>query len=476
MLDCADLLHAAFRTGNSALRLSARHSPLVTCHCFFAAALLGLLLLLNPVPLWAVQAAQNPAPQSAAPPQTAEKPSLEAQESQALQDAVRSSEDNPQVLIKNLEAFLERFPASARREQVLQFIYKSALRANDPQTAIQYGEKLLALKPDDPALLSSLVDLLDRQDDASSRVKALQYARKFVEHAEREVNESAPSAAGKDKSPESPSIMLAAAYLMRGKLYAKSGESDKAMADFQKSYAAYPSQQLAERLGDLAAKKNDLERALNEYATAFAFPGPGLDPSHREEVRRKLGSCYVALHQSEKGLGDMVLARYDELVRALAPRFQDSRQPNANLRDPFAYVLKRIDGSPLRLADYRGKVLVLEFWATWCGPCRAEGMLLERVVENFRNQPAAVFLAVNVDEDRTGVPAFLKEAQWTTPVAYAQGLDRLLGVQSLPTLLIFDRNGRVVFRLEGLDFERFVETVDKKLRETLSGLPQAASR
>jgi thiol-disulfide isomerase/thioredoxin len=437
---------------------------------------LSLLLLLNPVPLRAVQAAQNPATQPAAPPQTAAKAPLEAQESQELQDAVRSSEDNPQVLIKNLEAFLERFPASARRAQVLDFIYKSALRANDPQTAIRYGEKLLALEPDDPELLSSLADLLDRQDDASSRGKALQYAMKFVELAERKANESAPSAAGKEKSPELPSIMLAAAYLMRGKLYAKSGESDKAMADYQKSYAAYPTQQLAERLGDLAAQKNDLGRALNEYATAFVFPGPGLDPSHREEVRRKLGSCYVALHQSEKGLGDMVLARYDELVRALAPRFQDSGQPNANLRDPFAYVLKRTDGSPLRLADYRGKVLVLEFWATWCGPCRAEGRLLERVVENFRNEPAAVFLAVNVDEDRAGVPAFLKEERWTTPVAYAQGLDRLLGVQNLPTLVIFDRNGRVVFRLEGLDYERFVDALNKKVREILSALPQAASR
>jgi thioredoxin-related protein len=98
------------------------------------------------------------------------------------------------------------------------------------------------------------------------------------------------------------------------------------------------------------------------------------------------------------------------------------------------------------------------------------------VVENFRNEPAAVFLAVNVDEDRAGVPAFLKEAQWTTQVAYSQGLDRLLGVQSLPTLLIFDRNGRVVFRQEGLTYETFVETVDKKVREALSGLPQAASR
>jgi thiol-disulfide isomerase/thioredoxin len=437
---------------------------------------LTLLLLLNPVSLRGVQSAQNPSTHSAALPQAASKPSLEEQESQALQDAVRSSEDNPQVLIKNLEGFLERFPASRRREQVLEFIYKSALRANDPQTAIEYGEKLLEIKPDDPAILSSLVDQLERQDDASSRAKALQYATKFVERAEMELKQSAPSVAGKDKAPDSSSVMLAAAYLMRGKLYAESGESDKAAADYEKSYAAYPSQQLAERLGDLAAKKNDLERALNEYATAFAFPGPGIDPSHQEEVRRKLGSCYLALYPSEKGLGDLVLARYDELVRTLAPRFQDSRQPNANLRDPFAYVLRRTDGSPLRLADYRGKVLVLEFWATWCGPCRLEGRLLERVTQDFRNEPSAVFLAVNVDEDRGRVPGYLKEEQWTTPVVYAQGLDRLLGVLSLPTLMIFDRNGHVVLRQEGLVVSSFVETVDKKVREALGQSVAASSR
>jgi thiol-disulfide isomerase/thioredoxin len=444
-------------------------------HCSFAAVLLGLLLLLNPVCLWSVRAAQEPVAVSAAEPQAAQNPALDEQEFQALQDAVRSSEDNPQVLIKNLEGFLKRFPGSTRYEQVLQVIYKSALRANDPQTAIRYGEKLLDLKPDDPELLSSLVNLFDRRDDAASRVEALQYASKFVERAEKEVKESAPSAAGKNKSPDVP-VMLAAAYLMRGKLYAKSGETDKATADYEKSYAAYPSEQLAERLGDLAAKKNDLWRAVNEYATAFAFPSPGLDPSHREEIRQKLGSCYVALHQSKEGLGDLILARYDELMLELAPRFKDSRQPIANPKDPFAYVLERPDGSSVRLADYRGKVLVLEFWATWCGPCRMEGKLLERVTENFRNEPAAVFLAVNVDDDRAGVPAFLKEEQWTTPVAYARGLDRLLGVQALPTLVIFDRSGRVVFRQEGLALSSFVETLDKKVREALRGLPQAASR
>ena len=451
---------------------SARHSSLVTRHY---SALLGLLFLLSPFSLLAIQAGQNPSPPPAAPPQAGEKTSPKDQELQALKDLVNSSAGNPQALIKNLQAFLERFPTTSRREQVLTVIYQSALQANDPQTATEYGEKLLELKPDDVGLLSSMVDLLDRQADASSHAKALQYATKYVERLEKEAKESAPPAQGKDASPGALSVKLAAVYLKRGKLYAESSETEKAEADFEKSCAVYPSAQVAERLGDLAIKKNDLERALNEYATAFAFPGPGFDPTHRQEVRRKLGSCFVALHQSEKGLGDLVLARNDELMLELAPRFKESLPANANLKDPFAYVLERTDGAPVRLADYRGKVLVLEFWATWCGPCRTEGKLLEHVVETFRKEPAAVFLAVNVDEDRGAVPAFLKEEKWTTPVAYAQGLDHLLGIAALPTLMIFDRSGHVMFRQEGLG-SGFVETLDAKVREALHQSGPAASR
>jgi len=440
--------------------------------CVGSAALLAFLLSLNPGPMLFGQAAKQTAPKSPVQAQPAEKPTPEEEESRALEEAVRSSEDNPQALARNLESFLTRFPASRHREQVLRFIYNSALQANDPRTAAESAEKLLDLTPNDPELLSSLVDLLDRQGDAASRAKGLQYATKFVEYAEREA--PAPSKAGDDKSGDMPTLMRGLAYQARGKLYAKLGDTDKARADFEKSYALYPSGPLAERLGDLAAEKNDLDQAVREYATAFAFPGA--DPAEREEIRKKLGKCYVALHQSEKGLGDLTLARYDELVRSLAPRSKGSPEKNADLHDPFAYVLERTDGSPLRLADYRGKVVVMEFWATWCGPCRVEGKLFGRVEEKFRGNPEAVFLAVSVDEDRTGVTAFLKEEKWTTQVAFADGLDHLLAVRGIPTLVIFDRTGRVVFRLEGLDFDSFVETVDKRVREVLARPVQAVSK
>jgi thiol-disulfide isomerase/thioredoxin len=434
------------------------------------AILLGLLILACPRPVYALQ---QPAPKQATR-QNPGRPSPAEEESQALDKALRSAEGNPQALIRNLEAFLARFPKSPRRELILRTMYKQALQANDPAKAAVVGEKLLEFSPEDRGLLSSLVELLDRQGDAASRERALHYATKFVECAEKGAREPRPSDVSEEQGRETQALVLATAYLMRGKLYAKSGETNKAFADYQSSYAAYPTAQVAERLGDLAAKNNDLDHAVEYFATAFAFPEKSSDPAWREQVRRKLGSLYVARHQSEKGLGDLVLARYDELMRLLAARFKNPDLPNADARDPFDYVLQRVDGSPLRLTECRGRVVVMEFWATWCGPCRLEGKLLEHVAGRFRAEPAAVFLAVDVDEDREAVPAFLKEEQWTVPVVFAQGLDRLLGVRAVPTLIIFDRRGHVVYRQEGVDFSSFVETIEKKVREAL-GQPAPTS-
>ncbi len=396
------------------------------------------------------------------------KPSPEQEENQALTEAVRSSLGNPQALIKNLEDFLTRFPASAQRAPVLRTIYQTALQANDPAKAAWAAEQLLTASPDDPALLVSLVDLLDRQNDATQRAAALRYATQLVTAAERAAQQPKPADVPEAKWRESHARLLAIAYLARGKVRAGSEEVAPAISDFEKSFAAYPTAEAAERLGDLNVKQGDTAEAIEEYATAFTFPGKDADPAHREELRRKLGSLYLAQHHSEKGLGDVILRRYDELMRSVGARFADQHAANADQQDPFDFVLGRPDGTSLRLAEYRGKVVVMDFWATWCPPCRLEGKLLERVEESFRNEPATAFLAVNVDEDRDGVASFLAQERWTTPVVYAQGLDHLLGVRALPTVMIFDRTGRVVFREEGLDLSTFVETLEKKVREALA--------
>jgi thiol-disulfide isomerase/thioredoxin len=390
------------------------------------------------------------------------------EETQALDDALSADPSNPQALIAHLEHFLARFPQSAQREKIWRTIYRLAMQSNNPEKAAAAVERLLELDPNDPEMLSTAVNLYERRDDAPSRAKALHYATRFLERAEQLASGPRPEAVSQDKWEETAALMRATAYLQRGKVHAKAGDAGKAVADFEQSLEIYSTAQVAERLGDVALASGDTDRAIRAYATAFAFPEKGMDPADRDRLRSKLGSAYVAKHQTEAGLGDLILARYDELVASLRPRLHTGVQANTGVRDPYDFVLRRLDGADVKLTDYRGKVVVMDFWATWCAPCRVEGKLFERVLEMFRSDPAVAFLAVNVDEDRSGVPRYVAEEQWTVPVVYAQGLDRALGIRALPTVMILDPEGKVVFRQAGLDLSSFVPTLAEKVREALT--------
>jgi thiol-disulfide isomerase/thioredoxin len=323
------------------------------------------------------------------------------------------------------------------------------------------------LNPDDPELLSVLTDLYNRQNDPASHEKALQYATRFIQHAEKLTEDSRPAEIPAERWQEVRDLFRAAAYSRRGKIYAQAGQSEKAAADFESSLAAYPTAQAAEQLGDTALKLGDTSRAISAYATAFILPDKRLEPAQREQIRRKLGSAYALQYPSEQGLGDLILARYDELVRSHPERFATESKTNADVRDPFEFILARLDGTPLRLAELRGKILVMDFWATWCGPCRLEGKLLERVLETFRAEKSVEFLAVNTDEEPSVVSDFVKDAGWKVPVVYARGLDGALGIRALPTVLILDAKGRVVFRQVGIDPGSFVTTLEAKVRQAL---------
>ena len=425
----------------------------------------------GPLPLRAAQSAAKPAENN-----PAMQASPDAGERSALDDAFRSAENNPQILIKNLEAFLERFPKSSRREVVLRTICTYALQANVPEVAVQYGQMLLEMKPGDPQLLNSLIEALVRQYGPASRARAIDYSSRLAAIAESQRDQAAATGTS-NNTQEQWAERIAAIYARRAGFYRDSGDLDKAIADDEKSYATYPTARVAEQLGDAALKKGDSARALDYYLTAFVFPDKSPDPAHRQEIRRKLGSLYGAEHHSEKGLGDLVLSRYDALMPQLAERLSGGQPQNAGRRDPFEFVLERMDGTLLPLADCRGKVMVMDFWATWCGPCRLQGKLFEQVAGSFLADSSAAFLSLNTDQDRSGVPVFLKQQGWTVPVAYAQGLDQLLNVSELPTVVIFDRQGRIVYRREGVDPANFADELSKHLREALqqSSPPPAAS-
>lgn len=111
-----------------------------------------------------------------------------------------------------------------------------------------------------------------------------------------------------------------------------------------------------------------------------------------------------------------------------------------------ALVLPDIDGRVHNLADYRGKVLVVNFWATWCAPCRDELPSLERLREALRGRPFEV-LAVNVNEGEARVQRFLTEIPLRLPVLLDRHGDtpRAWKVRGLPATFLLDAEGLIRF-------------------------------
>ena len=105
-----------------------------------------------------------------------------------------------------------------------------------------------------------------------------------------------------------------------------------------------------------------------------------------------------------------------------------------------------VGGGPLRLADYRNQVVLLNFWATWCVPCRAEMPEIESTYQSYRERGFQV-LAVNVQESETQIKPFLNELNLTFPALLDRdaSIARLYRARALPSSFLIDRQGVVQY-------------------------------
>ena len=107
------------------------------------------------------------------------------------------------------------------------------------------------------------------------------------------------------------------------------------------------------------------------------------------------------------------------------------------------FALPRVDGPEMRLADLRGRVVLLNVWATWCEPCKVEMPLLQRLAQEHPDQ--VVVLGVNYGEDPAKVQAFAAAYGLTFPLLLdpEHEVVRLYGVRGLPTTVVIDPEGIV---------------------------------
>lgn len=136
-------------------------------------------------------------------------------------------------------------------------------------------------------------------------------------------------------------------------------------------------------------------------------------------------------------------------------------------KKPANFVLKDLDGKKVRLEDYRGKVVALNFWFIGCKPCVMEMPELNEIVEEFKDEDIA-FLAIALDKGNN-IEKFLQK----TPFDYqimpdGRSVTNRYGIFSYPTHLILNKEGEVVFSQQGY-FAGLKYTLKKKIKDLLDG-------
>ena len=118
--------------------------------------------------------------------------------------------------------------------------------------------------------------------------------------------------------------------------------------------------------------------------------------------------------------------------------------------EPRDFTLPLLSGENASLSSYKGKVVILNFWATWCPPCRAEMPSMETLYQRFKNQGLEI-LAVDLGESARTVRQFIQDHNYTFPVMLDSNsrIGSLYGIQSIPTSFIIDREGKIIGRVVG---------------------------
>ncbi|RXT08002.1 TlpA disulfide reductase family protein [Ammoniphilus sp. CFH 90114] len=131
------------------------------------------------------------------------------------------------------------------------------------------------------------------------------------------------------------------------------------------------------------------------------------------------------------------------------------------------FQLGSVEGEEISLENYKGKPVILNFWTTWCPPCKEEMPVLQRIHDQYKDQLSIVGVNLTYQDDRKEVRKFLEDHQ----ITYDIGLDKLgeitklYQVQALPTLFLIDGKGQIVRQYTGaLSEQQLLEEIQALLK------------
>jgi thiol-disulfide isomerase/thioredoxin len=191
-------------------------------------------------------------------------------------------------------------------------------------------------------------------------------------------------------------------------------------------------------------KKPELyAQAHDEFAKAIAAYPNFPDALYMD------GEALAALHRYDEAKAQFVkfvagAPQNDPRLDRARKFAQNPELAEAKLAPPFA--VQTIDGQTVSIDDLKGKVVLLDFWATWCGPCREALPHMKSIARNFQGQPF-VMLSISLDDDEAKWKKFVADNGMTWPQARAGGWDsalpKIFGVRAIPNTFTIDAQGQL---------------------------------
>ncbi len=240
-------------------------------------------------------------------------------------------------------------------------------------------------------------------------------------------------------------------------IYEKQDETEKALEAYGLALGYLEQPETLLRRGLIYETQENYEGALEDYIAALQLtPGKAL-------INQKVIEMYTKLNP---GADSRVFM--NDLHTSLDERRREEVLSEMFHIDAPEFQITDFNGRVLNNANMLGKVVFVDFWATWCNPCRRELPEFQAFYDLYKKDPRIVFVAASTDQEKQKVQPYVDEMKFTFPVAFAEDTATKFGVEGIPSLFIIGPQGKIRYKIVGFDPDKdFVREMTWRLESLI---------